>query len=154
MATSNDTPSWRDKKSQADDTTTTDAAAATTTASTESATTASESAAAGESTNLSGRSVFSIETTAAGVVVRTAFLTEDNRILDMPAVFPDAMYAFNVIDDLKRQVAEHFGRAARVGAQVIANNAAEQRTQSQTDAANSTEVGASEAGAPEGTTIN
>lgn len=74
-------------------------------------------------TQVTGRSVFAIETTAAGVVVRTAFMTEDNRLLDMPMVFPDAMYAFNVIDDLKRQVAEHFGRAARVGAQVIAQQA-------------------------------
>lgn len=86
---------------------------------------ADSAAASTEQTQLTGRSVFSIETTAAGVVVRTAFMTEDNRLLDMPMVFPDAMYAFNVIDDLKQQVAEHFGRAARVGAQVIAQQAQE-----------------------------
>ena len=79
--------------------------------------------------NVTGRSVFAIETTAAGVVVRTAFLTEDNRVLDMPAVFPDAFYAFNVIDDLKRQVAQHFSQAAKVGAQVIANQAQAQQAQ-------------------------
>lgn len=74
-------------------------------------------------TNLTGRSVFSIETTAAGVLVRTAFITEDNRLLDMPAVFPDMVYALNVIDDLKRQVTQHFAQAAQVGVQVIANQA-------------------------------
>lgn len=74
-------------------------------------------------TNLTGRSVFSIETTAAGVLVRTAFITEDNRLLDMPAVFPDVVYALNVIDDLKRQVTQHFAQAAQVGVQVIANQA-------------------------------
>ena len=76
-----------------------------------------------DAVNLTGRSVFAVETTAAGVVVRTAFLTEDNRLVDMPAVFPDALYAFNVLDDLKRQVAQHFAQAAQVGAQVIANQA-------------------------------
>jgi hypothetical protein len=76
-----------------------------------------------QNVNITGRSVFSIETTAAGVVVRTAFMTEDNRLLDMPAVFPDVIYALNVIDDLKRQVAQHFSQAAQVGAQVIANQA-------------------------------
>ena len=152
MANSNDTLSRRDRQSKADSvTTTTDTSATATKNDTSTTGTTTDTSATGtsETTNISGRSVFAIETTAAGVVVRTAFLTEDNRILDMPAVFPDAMYAFNVIDDLKRQVAEHFGRAARVGAQVIANNAAEQRTQDQADATNSPE-----AGAPEGTTIN
>ena len=94
---------------------------------------ANAAAAATEQTQVSGRSVFSIETTAAGVVVRTAFMTDDNRLLDMPMVFPDAMYAFNVIDDLKGQVAEHFGRAARVGAQVIAQQAQEANKKTDTD---------------------
>lgn len=86
-----------------------------------------EGAAQAQTTNIKGRSVFAIETTGAGVVVRTAFMTEDNRLLDMPAVFPDMMYAFNVIDDLKRQVAQHFSQAAQVGAQVIANQARAQQ---------------------------
>ena len=77
-----------------------------------------------ENVRLSGRSVFSIETTPAGVVVRTAFLTDDKRLLEMPMVFPDILYAFEVIDDLKRQVAQHFSNAARIGGQVIANQAA------------------------------
>lgn len=96
-----------------------------------------DGAAQAQTTNVKGRSVFAIETTGAGVVVRTAFMTEDNRLLDMPAVFPDMMYAFNVIDDLKRQVAQHFSQAAQVGAQVIANQARAQQTaasQESTDA--------------------
>jgi hypothetical protein len=96
-----------------------------------------EGAAEAQTTNIKGRSVFAIETTGAGVVVRTAFMTEDNRLLDMPAVFPDMMYAFNVIDDLKRQVAQHFSQAAQVGAQVIANQARAQQaaaSQEQADA--------------------
>ena len=82
-------------------------------------------------TNVTGRAVFAVETTGAGVVVRTAFLTEDNKLLNMPAVFPDLVYAMNVIDDLKRQVMQHFSQAAQVGAQVIANQAREQQQQQQ-----------------------
>lgn len=82
-----------------------------------------------QSTNVTGRAVFAVETTAAGVVVRTAFLTEDNKLLNMPAVFPDLVYAMNVIDDLKRQVMQHFSQAAQVGAQVIANQARAQQQQ-------------------------
>ena len=80
-----------------------------------------------QNVNLTGRAVFAIETTAAGVVVRTAFLTEDQRLLDMPAIFPDVVYALNVIDDLRRQVTQHFSKAAQVGAQVIANQARNQQ---------------------------
>lgn len=79
--------------------------------------------AAQENVNITGRSVFAVETTAAGVAVRTAFLTEDNRLLNMPAVFPDVTYATNVIDDLRLQVMQHFSRAAQVGARVIASQA-------------------------------
>ena len=82
---------------------------------------AAQDDAAQQNVNVTGRAVFAVETTAAGVVVRTAFLTEDNRLLDMPAVFPNMMYAMNVIDDLRRQVMQHFSQAAQVGAQVIAN---------------------------------
>lgn len=82
-----------------------------------------------QNVNVTGRSVFAVETTAAGVVVRTAFLTEENRLLDMPAVFPNMVYAMNVIDDLRRQVMQHFSQAAQVGAQVIANQARAQQQQ-------------------------
>lgn len=84
-----------------------------------------------EQQNVTGRAVFSVETTAAGVVVRTAFLTEDNRLLDMPAVFPNMVYAMNVLDDLRNQVMQHFSQAAQVGAQVIANQARAQQEQQQ-----------------------
>lgn len=70
---------------------------------------------------LRGRSVFAVQTTGAGVMVRTAWLGEDNRLLEMPAVFPDMMYALSVLDDLRQQVIQHFSQAAQVGAQVIAN---------------------------------
>lgn len=70
-----------------------------------------------------GRSVFLVETVAAGVSVRTMFLAEDQRLIEMPAVFPDLPYALAQIEDLKRIVEQHFAQAARVGAQVIASQA-------------------------------
>lgn len=102
----------------------TQSAANTSTQSVTAATPATDGANAEQGTNFTGRSVFAIETTAAGIVVRTAFMTDDNRLLNMPAVFPDVMYASEVIDDLKRQVAQHFSQAAQVGAKVIAEQAA------------------------------
>lgn len=90
---------------------------------------AAADATAQQNVNVTGRSVFAVETTAAGVVVRTAFLTEDNRLLDMPAVFPNMVYAMNVLDDLRNQVMQHFSQAAQVGAQVIANQARAQQEQ-------------------------
>ncbi len=48
-------------------------------------------------TSVTGRAVFAVQTSHAGVVVRTAFLTADSRLLDMPAVFPDIQYAMNVL---------------------------------------------------------
>ncbi|UOD51294.1 hypothetical protein [Orrella daihaiensis] len=95
---------------------------------------------ANKSTDLTGRAVFAVETTAAGVVVRTAFLTEDNRLLNMPAVFPDMLYALNVVDDLRQQVIQHFSQAAQVGAQVIANQLREQQQQTQVQAPAQTEA--------------
>lgn len=70
--------------------------------------------------NITGRGVFVIETVPVGVAVRTAFLAEDGRLLDIPAVFPDLMYAMAQIDELKQLVAQRFAEAAQVGAQVIA----------------------------------
>ncbi|MGL4860205.1 MAG: hypothetical protein ACRC5A_10820 [Enterobacteriaceae bacterium] len=83
--------------------------------------------------DIRGRSVFAIETTAAGVMVRTAFLGEQNELLEMPAVFPTLNYALNQIDELRRLVVECFAQAAQVGVQVIAaqntpNNEAQQIT--------------------------
>lgn len=75
---------------------------------------------ANENTQLTGRSVFLVETVAAGVAVRTLFLTEDQKLLEMPAVFPDLNYALNQIEELRRTVLQHFSQAAQVGAQIIA----------------------------------
>lgn len=92
--------------------------------SSESVPAAAESAPVAADAPLTGRSVFLVETVAAGVAVRPVFLTEDQRLLDMPAVFPDLAYAMAQIDDLRRVVAQHFAQAAQVGAQVIAAQAA------------------------------
>ena len=73
---------------------------------------------------LRGRSVFMVETVAAGVAVRPAYLAEDGRLLDLPAVFPDMNYAMAQIEELKQLVSTHFSQAAQVGAQVIAAQAA------------------------------
>lgn len=75
--------------------------------------------------SVTGRSVFLIETVAAGVSVRTVFLAEDQRLLEMPAVFPELGYALAQIEELKRAVMQHFAQAAQVGAQVIAAQAAQ-----------------------------
>lgn len=82
---------------------------------------------ADQGVTLRGRSVFVVQTSAAGVMVRTALLGEDNNLMDMPAVFPDMLYALNVLDDLRQQVIQHFSQAAQVGAQVIANQLREQQ---------------------------
>ena len=67
-----------------------------------------------------GRSVFVVQTTSKGVVIRPAWLSEDKKLTEMPAVFPEVGYALAVIDDLRKQVLEHFSRAAQVGARAIA----------------------------------
>ena len=73
-----------------------------------------------------GRSVFAVEMTSAGLSVRTAFLSEQNQIIEMPAMFPDVHYALAQIDELRRLVMERFAQAAQIGAQVMAAQAAEQ----------------------------
>ena len=70
---------------------------------------------------LKGRSVFVVNTTPAGVTVQTAFLSEDGKLMNMPAVFPDVDYAFAQIDELRRLVSRHFSEAAKLGGQVIQN---------------------------------
>lgn len=65
-----------------------------------------------------GRSVFVVETTPAGIAVQTALLTDGEKLVPMPAIFPDVEYAFNQIDALKRLVSQHFSEAARLGAQI------------------------------------
>ena len=88
-------------------------------------------AAANPGENISGRGVFVIETVAVGVAVRTAFLAEDGRLLDMPAVFPDMMYAMAQIDELRQHVARRFAEAAQIGSQVIAQQIESNRAQAQ-----------------------
>jgi hypothetical protein len=78
-----------------------------------------------------GRSVFIVDTASMGIVVRTAFLAEDNRVAEMPAVFPDLTYALAQIDSLRQIVIERFAQAAQIGAQVLAARAAEAGGQSQ-----------------------
>jgi hypothetical protein len=72
-------------------------------------------------TTLRGRSVFVVQTTNKGVVVRSAWLSEDRKLREMPAVFPEVDYALAIIDDLRKQVLKHFSQAARVGARAIAS---------------------------------
>ena len=72
---------------------------------------------------LNGRSVFAVETTAGGIMVRTAFMTDDQRLLAMPAMFPNLNYALQQIDELRQLVSQHFANAAQVGAKVIAAQA-------------------------------
>ena len=71
-------------------------------------------------TTVTGRSIFIVETIPAGISVQTSFMTEDNKLLQMPAVFPDVQYALAQIDELRHLVLQHFTKAAQVGAQVIA----------------------------------
>lgn len=71
-----------------------------------------------EGEQVKGRSVFIVETTPAGIAVQTALLTEGDKLIPMPAIFPDVQYAFDQIDELKRLVSQHFSEAAKLGAQV------------------------------------
>lgn len=79
-----------------------------------------------EQKTLSGKSVFVVNTTTAGISVETAFVSDDGKLIKMPAVFPDVDYALFQIDQLRQMVSKHFSEAARVGAQVIADQAKEQ----------------------------
>ena len=72
---------------------------------------------------IKGRSVFLVETTPAGIAVQTALLTEDGKLLNAPAIFPDVEYASAQVDDLKRLISAHFSQAALLGAQVAAQQA-------------------------------
>lgn len=73
-----------------------------------------------------GRSVFVVETTPAGVAVQTALLTDGEKLIPMPAIFPDVQYAFAQIDELKRLVSQHFSQAAQIGGQVLASQSKDQ----------------------------
>jgi hypothetical protein len=98
--------------------------------------------------SFTGRSVFMVETSAAGISVQTALLTKDNQLLRAPAVFPDVEYAFAQIDELKRLVSRHFSEAALIGAQVVAAQQANQLKASSTDPAAASLASAAEAQEP------
>ena len=53
---------------------------------------------------IEGRSIFIIETTAAGIKVQTGFLSNDGEVHAIPAVFPTVQYALQQIDELKAHV--------------------------------------------------
>ena len=89
--------------------------------------------------NISGRGVFVIDTVAAGVSVRTAFLAEDGRLIEIPAVFPDLMYAMAQIDELRQLVINRFAEAAQIGSQLIAQQMEINRAQSLQAATNQAE---------------
>lgn len=71
-----------------------------------------------------GRSVFSVEITPEGVMVKTKFLTEDERVLDMPAIFPSPDYALAQIDELRLLVSQKFSEAVKLSGQAMADTTA------------------------------
>jgi hypothetical protein len=73
-----------------------------------------------QSEQISGRSIFIVETTASGIQVQTGFLAEDGRVMQLPAIFPTQEYALTQINELRNIVIQHFAQAAQVGSQVIA----------------------------------
>ncbi len=66
---------------------------------------------------LTGRSVFSVELTPEGVMVKTRFLTEDGKLMDMPAIFPSPDYALAQIDELRLLDSQKFGEAVKMRGQ-------------------------------------
>ena len=71
-----------------------------------------------------GRSVFSVEITPEGVMVKTRFLTEDGQVLDMPAIFPSPDYALAQIDELRALVSQQFADALKLSGQAMAETSA------------------------------
>jgi len=71
---------------------------------------------ASQSEQIQGRSIFIVETTASGIQVKTGFLAEDGRVLELPAIFPTQEYALSQIDELRKIVIQHFAQAQQSGA--------------------------------------
>ncbi|WP_071461914.1 hypothetical protein [Polynucleobacter asymbioticus] len=65
---------------------------------------------------IQGRSIFIVETTPSGVQVKTGFLAEDGRVLELPAIFPTQEYALSQIDELRKIVIQHFAQAQQASA--------------------------------------
>jgi len=70
---------------------------------------------ASQSEQIQGRSIFIVETTASGIQVKTGFLAEDGRVLELPAIFPTQEYALSQIDELRKIVIQHFAQAQQAG---------------------------------------
>lgn len=68
---------------------------------------------AAEQQPVSGRAVFAVSQVDVGVAVHTAFLAEDGRLLQMPAVFPNMEYALQQIDEMRQMVINQFGQASQ-----------------------------------------
>ncbi|ABP34309.1 hypothetical protein [Polynucleobacter asymbioticus] len=68
------------------------------------------------SEQIQGRSIFIVETTPSGVQVKTGFLAEDGRVLELPAIFPTQEYALSQIDELRKIVIQHFAQAQQASA--------------------------------------
>ncbi|WP_071467285.1 hypothetical protein [Polynucleobacter asymbioticus] len=69
----------------------------------------------GQSEQIQGRSIFIVETTPSGIQVKTGFLAEDGRVLELPAIFPTQEYALSQIDELRKIVIQHFAQAQQAG---------------------------------------
>jgi|LauGreSuBDMM15SN_2_FD.fasta_scaffold117833_1 hypothetical protein len=76
-----------------------------------------------EGNPITGRGVFVVQIVSGGVAVRSSMLVEGDRLVEMPAIFPDIHYAMAQIDELKNLVARHFAEAAQLGTQMIAAQA-------------------------------
>lgn len=61
---------------------------------------------------ISGRAVFAVSRVDVGIAVHTAFLAEDGRLLQMPAVFPNLEYALQQIDEMRQMVIQQFAAAS------------------------------------------
>ncbi|PIT78099.1 hypothetical protein B9Z31_01170 [Limnohabitans sp. G3-2] len=72
---------------------------------------------------ITGRGVFVVQIVSGGVAVRSGMLVDGDKLIEMPAIFPDVHYAMAQIDELKNLVARHFAEAAQLGAQMIAAQA-------------------------------
>lgn len=57
---------------------------------------------------VSGRAVFAVSRVDVGVAVHTAFLAEDGRLLQMPAVFPNLEYALQQVDEMRQMLINQF----------------------------------------------
>lgn len=78
---------------------------------TESPAVAEQTPVAADQQPVSGRAVFAVSQVDVGIAVHTAFLAEDGRLLQMPAVFPNMEYALQQIDEMRQMVINQFTHA-------------------------------------------